>query len=156
MKAEREQQNNENTIPEAATADKPVGLAVDATDAGALSKLQSAVNEGDWQQSTQETLDWVLKEFPLQFNKFVNEYQKPLIVAGAVGVTVFGISLATAILNVINSVPLFAAFFELVGFGFSGWFAYRYLLFATRREEFTQAIDVLKTEILGNKDASDK
>jgi CAAD domains of cyanobacterial aminoacyl-tRNA synthetase len=155
MKAEREQQNSEN-VPESATAEKPVGLAVDATDAGALSKVQSIANEGDWQQSTQETFNWMLKEFPEQFNKFVNEYQKPLIIAGAAGVTVFGISLATSILNVINSVPLFAAFFELVGFGFSGWFAYRYLLFATRREEFTQAIDVLKTEILGNKDAADK
>jgi hypothetical protein len=151
MKAEREQQNQENIAPETATAERPAGFAVDTTEAGALSRMQSAVNETDWQQSTQESLDWLFKKFPSQFNDFLTEYQKPLVIAAAAGVTVFGVSLATAILNVINSVPLFAAFFELVGFGFSGWFAYRYLLFATRREEFSQALDVLKTEIIGQK-----
>jgi hypothetical protein len=147
MKAEREQQKNESNASETATTDRPTGLVVDATEAGALSKVQSTINEADWQQS----LSWLLKEFPELFNKFVNEYQKPLIVAGGVGATIFAISLATAILNVINSVPLVAAFFELIGFGFSGWFAYRYLLFATRRQEFSQSLDVLKKDILGQK-----
>jgi len=39
--------------------------------------------------------------------------------------------------------------FELVGFGYSVWFIYRYLLLANTRQELTDAIAAWKNKVLG-------
>jgi hypothetical protein len=133
------------------TAPTPKNFAVDTTEAGALSKMQSPGEEPEWQQSAQATLNLLFNELPEVVKVFVNEYKQPLTIAGIVLASVPVLALAAAILDVINSIPLFAATFELIGFGFTGWFAYRYLLYADRRQDFYSEVEVFKQQIFGNK-----
>ena len=67
------------------------------------------------------------------------------------GVAAFSaIWLAGTVVNALNGVPLLPKLFELVGLGYSAWFAYRYLLFKSSREELVQDIESLKKKISGD------
>ncbi len=59
-------------------------------------------------------------------------------------------TVADGILDRLNTIPLFAPTFELVGLGFTGWFIFRYLLYAASRQELKQEIDVVKNRIVGS------
>jgi len=52
----------------------------------------------------------------------------------------------------LNDIPLVAPTFELIGIGYSAWFVYRYLLKASTRQELTNEIATLKSQVIG-KDA---
>ena len=54
-----------------------------------------------------------------------------------------------ALLDFLNKLPLLPGVFELVGFGYSGWFVYRYLLLANTREELIEAIATWKQKVFG-------
>jgi hypothetical protein len=41
---------------------------------------------------------------------------------------------------------------ELIGLGYTGWFAYRYLLFKSNRKELVSEIEELKSKITGSTD----
>ncbi len=56
---------------------------------------------------------------------------------------------ASALLDFLNKLPLLPSVFELVGFGYSGWFIYRYLLLANTRKELTDAIGTWKNKVFG-------
>ena len=56
---------------------------------------------------------------------------------------------ASALLGFLNKLPLLPSVFELVGFGYSGWFIYRYLLLANTRKELTDAIGTWKNKVFG-------
>jgi hypothetical protein len=53
------------------------------------------------------------------------------------------------LLDFLNKFPLLPSLFELVGFGYSVWFVYRYLLLANTRKELTDAIIGLKNKVFG-------
>eukprot|EP00252_Welwitschia_mirabilis_P001756 TRINITY_DN11694_c0_g1_i1.p1 TRINITY_DN11694_c0_g1~~TRINITY_DN11694_c0_g1_i1.p1 ORF type:complete len:229 (-),score=45.91 TRINITY_DN11694_c0_g1_i1:273-959(-) len=57
--------------------------------------------------------------------------------------------LSTTLIEVIDSVPLFPRLMELVGFGYTVWFVYRYLLFKGNRDELAVIIKELKQKITG-------
>ncbi|KAL4557022.1 hypothetical protein LXL04_035192 [Taraxacum kok-saghyz] len=74
---------------------------------------------------------------------------KPMAVVYGGG-TAVGIWFSTTLLNAINEVPVIPKFLELVGFGYSGWFIYRYLLFKSSRKELADEIEALKKKIIGS------
>ena len=55
----------------------------------------------------------------------------------------------SALLGFLNKLPLLPSVFELVGFGYSAWFVYRYLLLANTRKELIDAIAAWKNKVLG-------
>lgn len=55
----------------------------------------------------------------------------------------------SALLDFLNKLPLLPSVFELVGFGYSAWFVYRYLLLANTRKELIDAIVAWKNKVLG-------
>ena len=55
----------------------------------------------------------------------------------------------SALLDFLNKLPLLPSVFELVGFGYSAWFVYRYLLLANTRKELIDAIAAWKNKVLG-------
>jgi len=57
--------------------------------------------------------------------------------------------LTLAILDAVNDVPLLAPTFELIGFGYSAWFIYRYLRTVAGRQELGNQFNHLKDEVLG-------
>ena len=56
---------------------------------------------------------------------------------------------ASVLLDFLNKLPLLPSVFELIGFGYSGWFVYRYLLLASNRKELVDAITAWKNKIFG-------
>ena len=77
------------------------------------------------------------------------EDKKDLLIKG--GGALVGFWAGVQLLSVVNHVPPLSAFFKTVGLGYTTWFAYRYLLFASTREELSEDIDTLKDKILGDK-----
>jgi hypothetical protein len=138
----------ENSSPEVKT--KEFSRPTISVEAGPISKLNTtSLDSPEWQKVTQETLDWLLSQLPQSVASFYKEYQQPLTIAGIAIATIPFLALAAALLEVINSIPLFAPTFELIGFGVTGWFIYRYLLFAERRQEFVSSLNELKSQIIG-------
>jgi CAAD domains of cyanobacterial aminoacyl-tRNA synthetase len=149
-----ENNTSEFAPPEVATVEpKPMNI-IDSSK-GTLSKVSSdqpsMSSEQDWQRIAQEKLTWLLTEFPQQFDQFFGEYKKPITTAGLVLTAVPFVALCLALLEVVNAIPLFAPILELIGFGYSSWFIYRYLLFADRRQDFSQNLKGYREQILGEK-----
>jgi hypothetical protein len=55
----------------------------------------------------------------------------------------------SALLDFLNQLPLLPSIFELVGFVYSLWFIYRYLLLASTRKELTDTINAWKQKVFG-------
>merc|ERR1711953_1083649 len=79
--------------------------------------------------------------------KVDNIEDKPQAAITAAGAVV-GISVAGGLLSTIDSIPLLPKLMELVGTGYSGWFAYRYLLNKESRKELIADIESVKEKIL--------
>jgi CAAD domains of cyanobacterial aminoacyl-tRNA synthetase len=142
--------------PEVATDELPP-LPVELMDSstGSLSKHSPSLppmSDQDWQQVAQEKLYWLLTEFPERFNTLFGEYKKPISTLAIVLAAIPFVALSLALLEVINAIPLFAPTLELIGFGYASWFVYRYLLFADRRQEFSQNLQDYRAQILGQQD----
>jgi len=62
---------------------------------------------------------------------------------------VISVKLTLALLDALDDIPLLAPTFELIGFGYTAWFIYRYLLRASNREELGKEVGELKSQIIG-------
>lgn len=115
-------------------------------------KLQNeATSEFDTQvQRITQQVSNFLAELPNNVNRFYLEYKLPVLSFVALVVAVVVLRVGLAILGAINSIPLVKPIFELIGMGYTGWFAYRYLLSSSNRKELAQTIDSTKKEVLGN------
>lgn len=123
------------------------------TESGTLSKLppaQSSTNQ-QW-RAYGEQVSQILAGFPERFGEVFEEYKQPITTVGIALAAVPFVILTVAILKVVNAIPFFAPTFELIGFGYSAWFVYRYLLFAETRKELGQDFDSLKTQVTGKKE----
>ncbi len=132
---------------------EPAPLSIE-TEPGPIAPIPApatnAVMSDEQMAQVREKLYWLLTVFPEQVGQFFGEYKQPLTTAAIVLATIPFVALAVAILEVIQAIPLLAPTFELIGFGFSSWFVYRYLLFAKNRQEFVQNIEDYKQQILGS------
>jgi hypothetical protein len=124
------------------------------TDPGTLSTVSPNPQASNQQWRTYgEQLAQLLAVFPERLGEVFEEYKQPLTTVGIALAAVPFVILTVAILRVVNAIPLFAPTFELVGFGYSAWFVYRYLLFAETRRELLQDIEGLKHQVTGKKDS---
>lgn len=92
----------------------------------------------------------VLSSLPEYVSDFFSEYKRPLITLGLIFGGVITVKLTFALLNAVDDIPLLAPTFELIGFGYSAWFVYRYLLKASTRQELSKEIGELKDQIVGS------
>ncbi|XP_010526664.1 PREDICTED: protein CURVATURE THYLAKOID 1D, chloroplastic [Tarenaya hassleriana] len=58
--------------------------------------------------------------------------------------------LAFAVVGSVESIPLLPKFLEVVGIGYTLWFATRYLLFKRNREELSTKMEEIKEQVLGS------
>jgi hypothetical protein len=77
------------------------------------------------------------------------------------GVAVFALVVASNVLNALDRVPLIPGTLKFVGIVYSGWFTYKYLLFAEGRamlsEDFDNIREGLKSQVVkGNDSGEDK
>jgi valyl-tRNA synthetase len=101
---------------------------------------------------TQQVLSQVtrfLSGLPDQVGQFFSNYQRPLLVVGAILVALIAIKVLTAVLSELNTVPLIQPSFEAVGLGYSLWFVYRYLLTAAKRQDLVAVTRSLKEQTIG-------
>jgi hypothetical protein len=82
----------------------------------------------------------------LQWEKVEN---KPAFIIYSVA-AFSAIWLSSTVINAVNGLPLLPKLFELIGLGYSGWFAYRYLLFKSSRAELVEDIETLKKKVAGD------
>ena len=57
--------------------------------------------------------------------------------------------LSGTVVGAVEGLPVVPKVLELVGLGYPAFFAYRYLLFRSSREELVRDIDALKDKITG-------
>jgi CAAD domains of cyanobacterial aminoacyl-tRNA synthetase len=145
-----------NTSPSIATADRPTVLDVNTVAPGTLLQLPTSDNpiiSPEVKEQVENVIRF-LSTFPDYFNG-LGGYRKPLTTVGLVLVAGLGVAVADGVLARLNTIPLFAPTFELIGLGFTGWVLFRYLLYADTRQELLQAYDHVKERITGSEEESD-
>lgn len=84
--------------------------------------------------------------FLLQWDKVEDKYAvSSLAVAGVVAL--WG---STGMLSAIDSLPVIPGVLELVGIGYTGWFAYKNLIFKPDREALLKKIKDTYKDIIGS------
>lgn len=131
----------------------PINVSVEQP--GSLFQVPSSGGEffsGDVTETANKLLGF-LGMLPDYLTEAYGEYRKPITTVGLLIVASLTVAVADGILDRLNAIPLFAPTFELIGLGFSGWFIFRYLLYAESREELKQEIDEVKGKIVGSMQA---
>ena len=121
-------------------------LGVNKEMAGTLAQLS------DTTVTSLDKIAHFIESFPGYFNQALGEYKKPLTTLLVVLLVIVGIAIANGVLSVINSVPFVPSLLEFVGLGYTGWFIWRYLLYAENRQDLTHDYQALKDRILGKTD----
>lgn len=80
---------------------------------------------------------------------FWQEYKPIIYVLGAIFTVLVALKVVLGLIGFVTGLPLIGGLLELVGIGYSVWFANRYLLNAETRQELSQKVDELKQEVVG-------
>lgn len=96
-----------------------------------------------------EKISSFLSGLPEYLTDFFGEYRRPLITLGLIFAGIVTVKMTLALLDAVDDIPLLAPMFELIGFGYTIWFVYRYLLRANNRQELGKEIEDLKSQIVG-------
>ncbi len=96
-----------------------------------------------------EQIKAVLSSLPDYVSDFFSEYKRPLVTLGLIFAGVVATKLTLAMLDAVDDIPLLAPTFELIGFGYTIWFIYRYLLRANNRQELAKEVEEIKDQIVG-------
>jgi CAAD domains of cyanobacterial aminoacyl-tRNA synthetase len=151
-------EQSEHNSPSTVTADRPIDLDVNTVLPGTLLKLPTSDNTLI-SPEVKEQIDSVLRflaTVPDYFDGALGNYRKPLTTVGLILVAGLGVAVADGVLARLNTIPLFAPTFELIGLGFTGWVLFRYLLYADTRQELIQAYDHVKERITGSAAAEEE
>lgn len=135
------------SVAEAPTPEPEPLVSETGEETPSLGQLQEQL-QAIWQKALP-----VLSDLPEYVIDFFGSYQKPLTAIGLILAILVGLKISVAVVNAFDSLPLLAPLFELIGILYSGWFVYRYLLAADRRQELAEIIKDLKQQIAGDKDS---
>lgn len=100
-------------------------------------------------QQMKQQFNRFLKGSPGFLTDFFEKYKQPLLSVGLILLVLVSIRLLSGVLDSLNDIPLVAPTFELIGLGYSVWFAYRYLLSAKNREELARLSKSAKEYVFG-------
>ncbi|MBF1988023.1 CAAD domain-containing protein [Fischerella thermalis] len=139
--------------PEVVETKSPEAIVPDMNNqTGTITKIQPTVQTQDQWLKYGEVASSFLATLPEYLGSFFNKYRQPLVTIGLIVGAIVAVKVILAILDALNDIPLVAPTFELIGIGYSAWFVYRYLLKASTRQELTNEIATLKSQVIG-KDA---
>ncbi|MBW4627640.1 MAG: CAAD domain-containing protein [Brasilonema octagenarum HA4186-MV1] len=116
---------------------------------GSITKLQPSVQSQDQWLKYGEQVSGFLATLPEYLGSFFNRYKQPLVSIGLIVAAIVAVKIVLAVLDALNDIPLVSPTFELIGIGYSTWFIYRYLLKASTRQELTDEITTLKSQVVG-------
>ena len=84
------------------------------------------------------------------WEEYFGEGKKANLTLAIIIIATIPLLIVTSILvDFLNKLPLLPSLFELVGFGYSIWFVYRYLLLANNRKELIDGITAWKNKVFG-------
>jgi hypothetical protein len=84
------------------------------------------------------------------WEEYFGEGKKANLTLAIIIIAAIPLLIVTSILvDFLNKLPLLPSLFELVGFGYSIWFVYRYLLLANTRKELIDGITAWKNKVFG-------
>ena len=116
----------------------------------AVSEPAQSVGDSTPKADTLEVTNQLWEQVTQKWEEYFGEGKKSNLTIAIAAIAIIPLLIAiSALLNFLNSLPLLSSVFELVGFGYSAWFIYRYLLLASTRKELTDMIDAWKNEVLG-------
>ncbi len=123
-------------------------IEVVSEETGVLAKASTEQVDEQWQSIVKQVSE-ILADLPTYISNFLSSYNRPIVAVSLIIAAIVTLKVLLAIVDTINSIPLLSPLFELIGMGYSAWFAYRYLLTASTRKEFAEAFDSLKQQVLG-------
>ena len=115
--------------PSEAASERRVGEIVPLQHASASEGTPE--EESDWATKINETTQQIAEEIA----QLLSSYQQVIIYGAIFFLAMVFIRLTFVAVETIHSVPVFAFIFELIGLGFSVWFATRYLIRVSTRTE---------------------
>ncbi|EKQ67238.1 hypothetical protein OsccyDRAFT_4312 [Leptolyngbyaceae cyanobacterium JSC-12] len=141
----------ESEIPTVSAPDfaEPVPPVSNNTDPLLLPPQEEVNQTNEQLRQIAERFKTILSSLPEYLTDFFSEYKRPLITLGLLFGGVVTVKLTLALLDAVDDIPLLAPTFELIGFGYTAWFVYRYLLRASNRQELAKEVDSLKEQIIG-------
>ncbi|XP_022990791.1 protein CURVATURE THYLAKOID 1A, chloroplastic-like isoform X2 [Cucurbita maxima] len=89
--------------------------------------------------------EWTLDSLNDLKLESVDKYSLALYGGGAF----FGLWLVSTVVGAFDSIPLVPKLLEIVGLGYTVWFAARFLLFKESRDELAAKIDEIKEQVIG-------
>jgi hypothetical protein len=90
-----------------------------------------------------------LDKLPDYLGSFYSQNQQGLLTIVLILSAFVTVKVVIAMLSAVNTIPLLQPTFELIGLGYSLWFAFRYLLKAESRKELSEQLAVFKSKFLG-------
>jgi valyl-tRNA synthetase len=148
FEAETLPQTETLTHPPARIAEAPqaeLKQAALAKSSGQLSRLNSS---GQVQQVWNQVAQF-LTELPDEIGKFFVNYQGAIATTALLLVTLITVKVVLAVLGALNGIPIVKPTFQLIGMGYSIWFASRYLLTVEKRQELGAVTQALKEQAIG-------
>jgi hypothetical protein len=130
---------NESNV--AAIAPTPDNLAIELS--------ETVEKSADELSDLAETSADNLAASPNYLSQIYQENRGAFLTVGLFFAALISLKLMLAIVAAVDSIPLFAPFFQAIGLGYAGWFTYRYLLKADTRQELAGEIDTLKAKVIG-------
>ena len=84
------------------------------------------------------------------WEEYFGEGKKSNLTLAIIIIITIPLLIATSTLvDFLNKLPVLPSVFELVGFGYSVWFVYRYLLLADTRKELVDGLNAWKNKVFG-------
>lgn len=124
-------------------------LDINTDTSGTLSPVSSDDSTTIAVKEVGEKLKNFLDVFPKQVGETYEIYKKPLTVGAIVLAALISVAVADGVLDVLNAIPLVAPLLELVGLGYSAWFAWHYLRYAETRQKLVTDYRSIKHRITG-------
>jgi CAAD domains of cyanobacterial aminoacyl-tRNA synthetase len=126
-----------------------VTVNINTEDSATLTRISSESSASERWRHVVDRASALLSDLPNYVGGFFGNYKKPLITIGLVFGAIIAVKLTLALLDAVNDIPALPSFFELIGFTYSIWFIYRYLLQASTRRELVDDFNALSERILG-------
>lgn len=89
-----------------------------------------------------------LAKFPNELVNFFSRNRRPITVIVMLGVATITLEVALAFANSLNEIPVLSGILQIIGLGYTGWFIYRYLLWAGNRQELVTQVQLITNRFL--------
>ncbi len=101
-------------------------------------------------QNTPELTTELWNKVTATWEKYFGEGKKSNVTLALTVIAIIPVLIAAStLLEFLDKLPILPSVFELVGFGYSIWFVYRYLLLANTRKELIDTITAWKNKVFG-------